>query len=334
MLGNTSNKLSYLVVALLALTVGWYSARWSDYPDNPAGSPETVLAAVGNTTIDLDQFRSAMHRYGGLRPGQYQTLEQKRELLDLLIKQSVLVSAALRDGLDHDPEVSHVWNKLLADRYLELNLKPRLEKIRISDAQVQAYYDENQRKYIRPARRRAALILRDIGTSADAEKWLEEKQQMAAVRADVDALDPGMFHFGSLATQYSHERGSRYVGGVIGWFVNHPGRQYKWHQNIIDALFELENIGDTSPLIELPHGLALVRLVDLEVQQEKNFPTVATGVRNKLRHQRELSEKEAFREELAARQAIEINEGLLASVAPLSGRKQKTEKAPPALPSG
>jgi hypothetical protein len=328
------NTAPLVVVAVTALTLGWFLGQWFAETERVDRRGEDVLATVGATEIDLAQYRSAMRRFGGLKPGQYQTLDQKRMLLGRLIRQSVLVSAALAEGLDQDPEVLHVWNKILADRYVELNLNPRIEAIEISDSEIENYYAENQRKYVRPARRRAALILRRVGTDSDEARWQEEKQKMADARTAATQLDPDLSHFSTVATEFSQDRGSRYVGGVIGWFVNHPGRSYKWHQRIIDALYELENVGDISPVIELPDGFALVRLVDAEAQQEKAYAAVSSGVRNKLLHERQLQEKEAFKAELTERVSIDVNEELLASVEPLSGKQVKGDKKPPALPSG
>ena len=91
-MSSTLQKGGYLLGLLLAGTAGWYL---SEYQSNAKAEPahsENYLATVNGEGLEVDWFVEQMKIRGGLQPGQYQTTEQKKTLLDYLINEEITSS--------------------------------------------------------------------------------------------------------------------------------------------------------------------------------------------------------------------------------------------------
>ncbi|MDJ0653627.1 MAG: peptidyl-prolyl cis-trans isomerase [Xanthomonadales bacterium] len=325
-----------LLIGALALAVagGWTAAKWHASWRPAPVMDQATLAVIGDVAITRIDFLDAMRRHGGLRPGQFRTVEQRRELLDALIEQELLISAARRLGLDEDPEVARLAGKILVDRYQAAVMKPRIEDVTVTDADVAGYYQKNLEQFTRPAQRRGAMIFVGVPENASAQLVREREAKIDQARAAVEQLDPGVFHFGELAKRFSEDRGSRYRGGVVGWVVQHPARSYRWGDKVVQALFSLDRIGDVSAPVRTDQGLYLVRLVDEQMAVQKPLEQVRAGIQHRLLRDRQRLQKQMLMAELAAGSQIRINEALLADIQPLSGDAADQERRPPALPTG
>src|SRR5690606_10997323 len=107
-----------------------------------------------------------MRRRGGERPGQYQELEQKRQLLDELVYRAALTKAAQRDGMTDQPELRRAIEQLVGNRYLQDTLRQAQREVNVSDEDVRRFYAANAEDYSVPARKRVAML--KISVAADA----------------------------------------------------------------------------------------------------------------------------------------------------------------------
>ncbi len=319
---NKTIKTLISITSLTAATaLGWYFGKQNTLQQNTV-MPKEIVAIVNDEIISKETFIQQMVLHGGLRPGQYQTLEQKQVLLDYLVNQEVVFSKAKVLGITENVAVNNLFKKKVVERYLDLELKPKLSAVKVSKNDVMMHFEHNKESYNKPARRRAAVI---FVKGENNERIIEAQNKIAN-------LDENIKHFGELAKTYSDDANSRYRGGVIGWLINHPNRKYRWDEKVTNALFSLKNNGDISPIIKADYGYYLVRLVEQEKQKKRTLSKVEKGIKNSIRQKLVKEMKTDFIDELIASSDITVNQNILESIKPLSTHSKPKQKTPPALP--
>ena len=324
----TAKGLLYLVGLAAAGYGGWYIGQHKPVEQ----TTEDVVATVNGKGLPTDWFIEQMKLRGGMKPGQFHTTEQKQALLDYLINEEVLYQQALEEGVGENPSVARLYKKAVIDKYLTDQLERQLEKVKVGNQEVETHFNNNQTVYNKPARRRAAILEAKVSDSDDEATKLEQKAKMEKALAAVTELPQHVLHFGELAKVYSDDRASMYQGGVIGWLINHPDRTYRWDQALIEALFALDNPGDTSGVIETDSGFYVVRLVAAEQVKEKSFDQVKKGIKNQILQQKRQALKANFMENILADADISINQQNLEAIPALSPKAKNQDKTPPAMP--
>lgn len=322
---------SYVLGLLLAGAGGWYLG--TQYQPDPPQATGEVLATVNGVSYGKDWFIEHMKLRGGNRPGQYQDTEQKQALLEYLLSQEVLYMQAKAQGLDQTPAIDRLMKQTVVDKFLEDNLNQKVAAARVTDEEVRAHFEDNRYVYNKPARRRGAMILMERKSADSDEVWQQKKNTLAMIAEQVAQLDENTLHFGDLAKAHSEDRGSKYQGGVIGWLIQHPSRKYKWDDAVVDALFDLQQPGDVSPIIETENQLYLVRLVAAEDVKEKAFDQVKAGIKNQLLQAKKQQIRADFMQSIQQQADIEIDMKMLAAIPAFSPPEEKP-LTPPALPGG
>src|SRR6188768_2735261 len=77
-----------------------------------------VLARVGGRVITADAFRAEMSRRSQQGNGAFRTPEQREALLEEMVRNAAIASAAATSGYDKDPEVLAALDRILADKYV------------------------------------------------------------------------------------------------------------------------------------------------------------------------------------------------------------------------
>jgi parvulin-like peptidyl-prolyl isomerase len=145
-------------------------------------------------------------------------------------------------------------------------------------------------------------------------------------------LPEGVNHFGMLARRYSEDRSSRYQGGVIGWLEKDPNHPYKWGNEVLQVLWQLENEGDVSEPVVVEDKIYLVRLVERKDKQYSDYERVSAGIRQLLTRQRREQVKDEFLADIQNAVPVELNRLALEAMGPVSGPKTDREARPPAVP--
>lgn len=205
----------------------------------------------------------------------------RKEVLDVLISQQLLWTAAQKDSiLTNDEEVERAFDKYQAqfenteqfdtkltesgfneDSFRE-NLKQQLsakkwlqekviDTITVSESEIHDFYQKDSSKFIEPEKARTRHILTKISPEASEEEMNAAMNRMIEIKQE---LDSGA-DFIALAIQKSQDPSAE-NGGDLGYFER--GRLVKSYD---DIAFNLAP-GEVSEIFPSSFGLHIVKLVD------------------------------------------------------------------------
>ncbi|MEI6483952.1 MAG: SurA N-terminal domain-containing protein [Betaproteobacteria bacterium] len=139
--------------------------------------------------------------------------------------------------------------------YVVLSLDAIEKNITLNDADLKAYFDQNQATLAAKEERRASHILINASTSAsdaDKQKAREKAQSI------LDAIKKNPASFADAAKKNSQDPGSAVKGGDLGFFAR--GAMVKPFE---DAAYALKK-GDISGLVQSDFGFHIIQLTDIK----------------------------------------------------------------------
>lgn len=256
-------------------------------------SPDDVVAIVDGekvTESDLDEMLNLMNP---MERRSYEGPEGRKILLDVWIKNKILVAEAERVKLDKDPQVKRdiedARTRILASTYFQRYVA---ETLGISDAEVSGYYEAHKDDFREPTR----VTLRHILVETP-----EEAEEVLARLSDGE-------DFGAIAAEVSKDEYSAFQGGLIGEIKEgQTPFQVGNCERFGEVVFNLE-AGEPSAVTASDRGYH-VFLVD-----ERNESSYAPleQVRNRIRDRILVPESDAVDYFNAHRDEYVIEEGVLA----------------------
>ncbi|MCC6849414.1 MAG: peptidylprolyl isomerase [Deltaproteobacteria bacterium] len=163
----------------------------------------------------------------------------------------------------------------------------------LGDAEIKAYYDQNQRLF--------------SGAQVHAAHILVKDEALAKrLRAELDAT-PDKFE--ELAKTHSTDTATAARGGDLGFFGQ--GRMVAEFER---AAFALEKPGDLSAVIQTPFGYHIIKLIERKDGPAKPFDDVKERIRVALTNQRRQELVTARFDKVKADAKIAIDEDALAKV--------------------
>lgn len=116
-------KKMVLHVVVLVMIIGLYGFGASKlFPE------ERILARVGDWTVTQSDLDELIKRYEALRKGNPFSLDEKKNLLNMLVKNSLIIAEAEREKLDEKPEIQSKLkmyrNELLINEYITAKIAP------------------------------------------------------------------------------------------------------------------------------------------------------------------------------------------------------------------
>lgn len=289
--------------------------------------PARTLASVNNQPITVAAFEAEMAR----RPAQTITPEQKEALLEEMVRLELIFAAALKANYDKDPEVQASYKRLVVNKYREDVLQPRLEKITVSDKELEDYYNKHKAAFVTPAAVRAAIIRISLSANASKNKKAELLKRAGEARAEALDLSPSTPSFGPVAVRYSDHQATRYRGGDTGWIAAGRGES-RWPEEVTEAIFSLKDTGKVSPVITTPTGYYIVKLMETRESAARPFAAVKERIGHQVLSEKKAKVERQFYEELKGKVPVRVDRALLGEVKTPKGGAQQGAGKPPALP--
>ena len=189
--------------------------------------------------------------------------------------------------------------------YIELSAEKLKNDIVVSDSDAKAYYQDNIDKYTSEEQRRVSHILIQGDNKEKAQKVLDK------LKAGAD--------FATLAKEDSEDVGSAEEGGSLGWI----------ERDVMDpefekAAFALKQPGETTDLVKSEFGYHIIKLDELKAPETESYETVAKAIKQELKDQKAADEFYALQAQLET-QAYESPDSLDAAAEAIKANIQTTD---------
>jgi parvulin-like peptidyl-prolyl isomerase len=268
----------------------------------PEPQPTDVVAQAGSITLTEADVQAML---GHIDPAvRDQVLHNHTALVELvrsqLVRQELLAEAEAKKW-EQNPDVAYraklAHDAVVVDSYLASLNQP--DASYPSDADVQAAYEANKTRFVKPREYRLAQIFLALPADAsksmddDAQKKMRElKQSLSRPRAD----------FADSAKRLSQDKSSAEKGGEIGWV-----RDDQLIPAIKDAVAGLPDNGISDP-IKAADGWHLVKLLETKPAATAPLAEVKDKLVRSLRQQKENENSRAYLQQMLVKQPVELNE--------------------------
>ncbi len=190
--------------------------------------------------------------------------------------------------------------RLKADAKTELSIAKMMKEqvattVEATDAEVKAFYDQNQERFKRPETVRASHILLRVDPNADDAA---KKQTKAKIDEILKRAKSGE-DFGALAQQNSQD-GSAPQGGDLGYFPKE-----KMVPAFADVAFALKP-GEISDVVTTQFGVHIIKVTDRKAAGAVPLEEVSPRVKQFLTEQKKQQQAQAFIAGIRQKAKIEV----------------------------
>jgi peptidyl-prolyl cis-trans isomerase C len=247
--------------------------------------PETILSSFDGQTITLGEFNQLWDQI----PENSKLQLTKRNVLDQIISEKLLIQEAKNRGLEQDKDVleqiKNTTEQILVQSLIE---KEIIGKVKVDDQEALTYYEENKNNFIT----KEQVYLYNI---------LVETEEVAQ-----DIL--GKLKAGGDFIEIAKEKStgpSAAQGGDLGYVSK--GDLIPEIENVVFAL----EIGNISDIIKSEYGFHILKVTDKKPEVLKTFEEVKEEILPTLLSTKQKEAFDNLLEELKSQVTIEINEEAL-----------------------
>ncbi len=239
-------------------------------PASAGGALVARFDGDGVSTGELNQRFAEMNPYVRAR---YQTVEQRQEYVESLVRYELLAQEAVRQGLAQDPEVVEAARRVLVQRLLKKEVDEGGAPP--TDAEVKAYYDAHHDDFVKPEMTRLSHVFFAAGHEAQAE----------AVFAQAQTLTPLDYAgFAKLAREHDEDERTRPLEGDLR-YLSQDELTARYGPEVAQAAAALKVVGELAPtLVKTGKGLHILKLqgrqVALNLSVEQARPSIQQVLRN------------------------------------------------------
>ncbi len=236
---NSNKKVILATAALLFVVLAGCSRK------------QTVLANIGSKVITSSDFTDRLKQLSPQYQALIRTDEDKKTMLDALVKEQLIVQEAKERNLDKEKTVQAKINTIVDQILLEEMIKNiRESQLKPGEAEAKNYYDQHKSEFTGLERIKVAHIL--VKEQAQAEQILAQLKKGA--------------DFGQLAREVSLDTTSGKTGGEMGYFSK--GEMVPEFEK---SAFALTTPGQLSEPVKTAFGFHIIKLIDKKAAGEKSF---------------------------------------------------------------
>lgn len=160
--------------------------------------------------------------------------------------------------------------------YVVLDAQSLVNDVRLAEADVRAYFEQNAAQWAGAEERRASHILFNLDPKADAATQADVKKQAEAVLAQARQQPE---RFAALAKQHSQDPGSAAQGGDLNYFGRNA--MVKPFEEVVFSL----GVGQISDLVKTDFGWHIIRVTDIKAPAKPSFEAMREQIEQDLKKQ-------------------------------------------------
>jgi peptidyl-prolyl cis-trans isomerase C len=302
-----------LCASLLALA----AAAACNKRDSSKSGP--VVAKVGEEVITASELKRRLDETSPFLRARYNTLDRKKEFLENLIRNELLVQEAERQGFDKSPAVKEQMKRAMIQELIKKQLDEKLNGADIADADLKKFYEAHLEDFVKPERARVFHILLP---AKDAKEKAEARKMAVALLKDIDAREKKgeVNAFQTVAMKESKDQLSAPMGGDLR-FLSRDELAKAYTAELANAVFEMKapDSGPATPgqkagPIETPAGIELVKLQVKTVALNRSFDESKESIRGRMARERRSRDYDEWMKKLRESTQVSIDEAELDKV--------------------
>lgn len=183
---------------------------------NMKQDPPDLLAKMGNKVISKKEFDARIAGLPAELQNRLKTEQQKVVYLDSLIQADLLAMEAQSLKIDKETAITARIDDLTTNLLAQEYMRRQLAKLpRITDSDIEKYYNEYKTELVTPPMVRAQHILIRVDSKAKQDEVDAAYNKINGIHGEaVRGAD-----FGKLAEKYSEDAANKANGGDIGFFA-------------------------------------------------------------------------------------------------------------------
>ena len=289
----------------------------------PAG---TVVARIGSDTITAEELQE---RFGEMSPyarARYQTVEQRKDLVEGMVRFEAMAQEALRRGLQNDPDVVETAKKVMVQRLMQTELDGQSHPP--TDEAIAQYYETHKSDFVKPEMFRFSDIflkaLKGDAATRSARKTLAE-----TLRVKAQALNPLDFAgFGKLARENSEDEATKSIDGDLR-YLSAEELSARYGPEVAAAAGSIRTSGQLSEVVETDLGVHLLKLQGRQLPLNLGLERVKAQIQGRILTERRNENLEKFVEAAKKTAHAEVLENELARVQVDMKAPTREAKGPP-----
>jgi parvulin-like peptidyl-prolyl isomerase len=243
-----------------------------------------LVAMVGDQAITRAEFEAGFASRAQTYASYDVELEQRKDFLEGMIEQKLLVIGAYKQGLDKNDEIGRLIEQQQGKFLLDQLYKQEIaDKVQVTEADVKAWY-ENSGEEIH-----ARHILLATAEAAD------------SVEAELN----GGADFGETAKKRSTDPSAASNGGDLSWF--------RWGTMVSgfqDAAFALKE-NEISKPVKTEFGYHIIQLMGRRPVDRQPFDQVKAGIEQQLKQQKTQARLREFLTEVRSKAELRLDMDML-----------------------
>lgn len=264
-------------------------------------SKDKVVAEFRGGKITVKEFEKELNALPPAVKTRYSSPQGKKDFLEQLVQQRLILNKAHEEGIDNDPEIiqileSHKRN-LIQNKMMQ---KISSKSVDITEEELRKYYDSNMRDFTYPER----YCLKRIST--------RDKKIATKILSD---LKKNKIKFEDAVSRYSEDPLSKTRGGELGCL------QPNQRPDVPQDVFKLKK-GALSGVTEYNNYFYIYQVRDILPQQTQDYESAKEGIRMRLVNMKRREMYENFIKELKEKANVKIYPEVLTE----EGGKKEGEK--------
>jgi len=270
----------------------------------------TPVATFGDDSITAEELKQKFSEMSPFIRARYQTVEQRKEYVDNIVRVELLAAEARSRGLQNEPEVVDAAKKMMVQKLIQKEFDEK--KYTPTDAEIAEYYEKHKTDYVKPETTRLSDIF--IASAKDAPDRAKKKKQAEEVLSKAKANKPtDSAAFIALVRQYSEDPKTKPVDGDMR-FLTETDMTAQFSPQIASAGAGLKQLGDLSPVVETDKGFYILRFQGRQAAINHGLDQVKTQIQSRISFDKRQQKFNQFVENLKTTGKYKLDEAALAKV--------------------
>ena len=266
-----------------------------------AATSNKVLATVGKDKITEDSVFAPLAMMPPQFRSRYETPDGKNKLIERAIQMSLLSQEARRLNIDKKEDIARRI-KEMADQVIvqELTKQEVMDKLTVTDADMQQYYTQNKDSFMKEEKVRVSLILFEAKDNATQQVKDQKKSMADQALARVKKGDD----FEAVAKEVSEDTRTKSRGGNTGLFAR--GKRTDLYGDVFEQKAFSLPLDAVSDVFQTKDGYYIIKVMEKKALEQETFEDVKQRIERTLKTEKQKTAMDSYIEGLKKKYPVKM----------------------------